>query len=260
MTIPCPTYIDRGSAEPALVFLHGIGSDQESFVHQLDHFSGRRRCLSWTMPGYGASPPLDDLTFDALADAVAVMLDDAGLERVILVGHSMGGMIGQTFAVRHSDRLAALVASCTSAAFGSADGSFQEKFLAARLKPLDEGKTPADLAPGLVSAMFGADAPVAAHDNATRSTSAITAEAYRAVLHCLVTFNGRDNLSAIACPTLVLAAERDATAPPKGMKRMADAIPNAVYAEIPGAGHLANLEAPDGFNAAIDAFLRDLEA
>ena len=90
------------------------------------------------------------------------------------------------------------------------------------------------------------------------SNSAISSETYRAALHCLVSFNRRDELEKIACPTLLLSGEKDMTAPPKGMRRMAETIAGAAYFEIPGAGHLANLERPDVFNRAIGDFLGTL--
>jgi pimeloyl-ACP methyl ester carboxylesterase len=61
----------------------------------------------------------------------------------------------------------------------------------------------------------------------------------------------RAELSSIACPTLVIVGAEDALTPPAEAKAMADAIPNARLIELPGAGHLSNLEAPDAFSAAL---------
>ena len=59
-------------------------------------------------------------------------------------------------------------------------------------------------------------------------------------------------------PTLVLAGGKDRSAPPAGMQRMAARIPGAAYVELPGAGHLAHLEQPAAFNAAVQGFLDEL--
>ena len=257
--VPCPNFTARGAGTTTVLFLHGIGGDCTSFEPQLAAFSDRYRAVAWTMPGYGRSPALAEMTFPALAAAVVVLLDRLDVARAVLVGHSMGGMIAQEVAALYPDRLAALVAACTSPAFGKPGGDFQRQFLAARLAPLDRGETPADLAPGLVSAMVGADAPAAAREIAVAAMSRIAVPAYRAALNCLVTFDRRAELAAITCPTLLVAGGEDRTAPPEVMERMASHIPAARYVCLDGAGHLANLERPDAFNTALAEFFAELE-
>lgn len=259
MTVSYPAFEERRGGAPAILFLHGIGGDATSFRPQLDHFAPRHRAVAWTMPGYGASPALAEMTFAGLADAAVRLLDRLELDRAVVVGHSMGGMVALEMAASHGDRVAGLVLACTTAAFGPSGSDFAEKFLGARLKPLDEGKTPADLAPALIAAMMGDGAPPGAAAAAAASMSRIAPDAYRAALHCLVTFDRRDALAAIACPTLALAGGEDKTAPAEVMERMAGRIPNAAYACLDGAGHIANQEAPDAFNKAIDGFLATLE-
>jgi pimeloyl-ACP methyl ester carboxylesterase len=78
---------------------------------------------------------------------------------------------------------------------------------------------------------------------------------YRRALHALVTFDRQAHLARIAVPTLLLAGEFDKSASPAVMQAMAQAIPGSHYAELPGVGHLTNLEAPDEFDAAALSFL-----
>jgi pimeloyl-ACP methyl ester carboxylesterase len=250
-----PAFRSAGAGPRVLVFLHGIGGNQSAFDDQLRAFAGDWRAIAWDMPGYGGSPPLARMTFTALADAVAALLDHAGAEQAVIVGHSMGGMVAQELAARHPARLAGLVLYATTPVFGSPDGAFQKRFLAERLAPLDRGLTPADLADELVGGMLGPSSPAAARARARASMSAISAPAYRAALECLVTFDRRADLGRIACPTLALAAELDTLAPPRTMARMAERIPGARYECLPGVGHLAHLEAPAAFNRVLGAFL-----
>jgi len=70
-----------------------------------------------------------------------------------------------------------------------------------------------------------------------------------------VTFDRRADLSRIVVPTLLLAGEHDRNAPPAVMKKMAAAIPHSTYLEMPGIGHLQNLEAPDEFDGFLLNFL-----
>ncbi len=254
-----PHCIEAGEGDRALVFLHGIGGNCHSFDWQMPAFQANWRVISWDMPGYGGSALGGEMTWASLSDALLRLLDHLGLDKAAIVGHSMGGMVAQDMAIDHADRVSAVVLSATSAAFGSADGTFQEKFLSERMAPLDQGLTPADFAPEVMPQMFKDHASQVAIDHAIASMSAIPAATYRAALKCLVTFNRRADLERIAAPTLALAGEKDATAPAQGMERMAEKIPKARYHCIDGVGHLANLERPEAFNQAIGDFLGSLE-
>ena len=253
-----PAFVSRGDGPP-LVFLHGVGGNKETWADQLDHFAARGwRAIAWDMPGYGDSAALAAMTWPALADALLALVDRIGAERVTVVGHSMGGMVAQEFAASHAERLRALALSGTSAAFGGRDGKWQQEFVSARLAPLDAGRTMADLAQGLVAAMVGPAPDPAGLAAAIGAMARVPPATYRAAVQCLTTFDRKDNLARIAVPTLVLAAEHDRNAPPAMMERMAARIPGAVYRCLPGLGHLANLERPADFNAALDDFLTTL--
>jgi 3-oxoadipate enol-lactonase len=253
-----PAFSERGTGARTLVFLHGIGGDRHAFDGDVEHFGRRARAIAWDMPGYGESTPPEVMTIGTLADSLARLLDARGVARAILVGHSMGGMVAQEFVATHPERVAALVLVATSPAFGDGSGEWQRRFLADRLKPLDEGKTPTDFAPGLVRGIVGRDADEHGVATAIACMSRVPAPSYRAALHALVAFDRRASLGAIRAPTLALAAELDKVAPPRIMERMAAEIPGAVYRVIFGAGHLANLERPLEFRAAIDEFLATL--
>jgi 3-oxoadipate enol-lactonase len=254
-----PDYKTAGAGDRAIVFLHGLGGDKDNFDDQLAALPDGWRALAWNMPGNGGSPPLPAMTFGALAAAVVAMLDAEGVDRAVVLGHSMGGMVAQEVAARYPERVAGLVLFATAPAFGGQDDSFKARFLAERLAPLDAGKTPADIAPAVVGAMFCPATSDAVKARAAASMSAIPVAVYRASLQCIVTFDRRDALERIACPTLVLAGESDALSPPRTMARMAERIPGATYRCLPGMGHLANFEDPAAFNAVLVDFLNSLD-
>jgi pimeloyl-ACP methyl ester carboxylesterase len=247
-------HLEQGRGAP-LVFLHGVGGGAAVFQAQLDHFGVRRRAIAWDMPGYGGSAALSAMTFPALADALARLLDQLRIERADLIGHSMGGMVALEMMAAHADRCRSLALVATSPVFGSADGSFQRAFLAQRLGPLDEGRTMPELAPVLVADMIGAMPDPAGVARATAAMAAVSAASYRASLTCLTTFDRRALLATIALPTLVVAAEHDRAAPPAGMERMAARISGARYVCVPGASHLLPLERPMEFNRVLGDFL-----
>src|SRR5688572_32996022 len=98
--VPTPAYAAAGSAARTVLFLHGIGGNRDSFADELPRLAPSWRALAWDMPGYGTSPAITPLTFEALAQAAIAVLDAERAETAVLVGHSLGGMIAQETAAR----------------------------------------------------------------------------------------------------------------------------------------------------------------
>jgi 3-oxoadipate enol-lactonase len=243
-------------ARAPLVFLHGIGGAARAWRGQIEAFSARYHAIAWDMPGYGGSAPLPTVSIAALADALRDFLQQVGASKPILVGHSIGGMIVQQLLANSPDIARAVVLAQTSPAFGKPDGDWQKSFIDARLGPLDRGETMASLAPTLVKELVGDD-PDASGMNLARDCMAAVPEAtYRATMLALLGFDQRNVLKNIAVPTLVLSGSKDNNAPAPMMAKMATYIPQAEYVELEDVGHLANLERPGQFNAALDQFLR----
>ncbi|GGB34051.1 alpha/beta hydrolase [Roseibium aquae] len=247
---------EAGRGDP-LVLLHGIGGGSASWSAQLEGLSDRYRVIAWDMPGYGASSPLDEVSFSALSRALKSLIDRLDLKKPHIVGHSIGGMVAQEFAAMHPDGLASLTLSATSPAFGRLDGDFQKQFVSARLAPLEAGQTLADIADSVIPELVGPHASHAAKATAKECMSRVPPETYRAMMACLVTFDRRAALTSIGVPTLLIAGETDTQAPAAMMEKMASKIPGARYVRLPGTGHLANIEHPAAFNAALLKFLTE---
>jgi 3-oxoadipate enol-lactonase len=246
-----------------LIFLHGIGGNAEYWRPQLDAFADDFRAIAWDMPGYGDSAPPAEMTFPVLADAVATLIDRLSIDRAHLIGHSLGGMIAQAFARLYPDRLRSLTLAATSAAFGKrpdgdVDQVWRDRFIEQRLGPLDRGASMTELAPKMVRGLIGDMADPKGVEQAILSMAAVPEASYRAAVHCLTGFDQEADLAGIETPTLLLAGEKDPVAPPKVMKRMANAMPNSRLEILPNAGHLANVERPDAFNHALFGFLQSL--
>jgi 3-oxoadipate enol-lactonase len=254
MTVPA--FIELGSGRTAVVMLHGVGGGKGAFAPQMQPLADAGyRAVAWDMPGYGDSPAIAPYDMAGLADAALRLIAALGAERTVIVGHSMGAMVAQEAMVRGARHVAGLVLSATSPAFGKPDGAWQQAFLADRLGLLDAGRSMADVAARLVPAMIGPDCVSGAAAQAADLMRRVPPATYRTALHALMGFDRRAGLAAIAVPTLVIAGERDAAAPLTVMERMAARIPGAAFVVLPGAGHLANLEQPEAFNAALLAFL-----
>jgi pimeloyl-ACP methyl ester carboxylesterase len=239
-----------------VVFLHGIGGAARSFAPQIASFAAAGyQPVALDLPGYGARMPVDTMDFEAIAQDIEFTISRSGLEKPVLIGHSMGGMVVQTLLRRKPDGYRAAVLSCTSPAFGNPDGDFQKKFVADRLAPLDEDYTMATLAPEAADDIMGPNADPAGRALFIENFAAVPEATYRAAVKCLVTFDERANLPRIGIPLLCLAAELDRNAPASMVERMAGKIPGAGYVCLPGLGHMPNLEAPAAFDAAVLRFL-----
>jgi 3-oxoadipate enol-lactonase len=241
---------------PPLVFLHGIGGAARAWRGQLEFFGNLYRAIAWDMPGYGGSAPLPAVSIAALARALQEFLQQAGATKPILVGHSIGGMIVQQLLATTPDIAGPVVLAQTSPAFGKPDGDWQKSFIEARLGPLDRGETMVSLAPTLVRELVGDNPDPGGMELARDCMAAVPEATYRATMLALMGFDQRGALKNISVPTLVLSGSRDNNAPAPMMAKMASYIPFATYVELEGVGHLANLERPGTFNAALKSFLK----
>ena len=124
MSEPLPEYLVVGEGHRTLVFLHGLGGDHTNWQPQIGEFSSDYRCIAWTMPGFGISPPIDAFTWPNLSDLLARVLTDAGEKTATIIGLSMGGYVAQQFAADHDDRVDGLVLAATTSQFGRGSKSF----------------------------------------------------------------------------------------------------------------------------------------
>lgn len=250
------SYAEQGAQHTGapIVCLHGIGGSQDSFHPQLNALSDTHRVLAWDMPGYGQSPLLDPTTFTTLTQALASWLDALGIQKAHIVGHSIGGMIAQELAITHPERVASLALLATTASFGGRDDRFKQDFLAARLKPLDEGLSMSRLAERFVPEIVGSDAKETAITAAVDTMRRVPTATYRAIMQCLVQFNRYHDSALIRQPCCLIAGSEDNNAPAKTMKKMADKIPDSHFFELTQVGHLLNLEAPERCNRILRHF------
>jgi pimeloyl-ACP methyl ester carboxylesterase len=256
-----PAYSVQGDGPTAVVLLHGIGGGQSIWS---DEASGTARAIAAggfcavavDFPGYGDSEGRGSVSLQGFVDAVVAVIDELAAPHTVVLGHSMGGMVAQELVAQSPPHVQGLVLACTTSAFGKPDGAWQAGFLAERLAPLDAGLGMAGMAARLVPGMVWLSAPPSALSIAQSVMAHVPEATYRQSLRAIAGFDRRAALATIDVPTLVLAGEHDRTAPPDVMQRMAGRIAGAEYVCLPQAGHIANVEAPAAFNAAVVGFLQ----
>jgi 3-oxoadipate enol-lactonase len=252
-----PAMLEQGSGDTAVFLLHGVGGGKAAWrANQGAIAAAGYHVIAWDMPGYGESATVDPYSTRALAVSLQQLIAHTGALRNVVLGHSMGGMVAQELVALAPQSVHGLILSGTSPAFGRAEGDWQQQFLQARFAPLDAGLSMAQLAAQLVPTMVAADAAPDAARAAQAVMATVPEASYRAALQAIVGFNRLEELIRIKVPTLCLAGEHDRNASPAVMRRMCERIAGAQYLCLQGVGHLANMEQPAAFNAAVLQFLQ----
>ena len=188
-----------------------------------------------------------------LADDLAALLDALELRRTALLGMSMGGYTALAFAARHAARLSALVLADTRAASDSPETHAKRD----EALSVVHGRGGAAYLDGSLARMLSPGAPAELHAQ-VRARAEARDDSLVAAIEALRDRPDRTaELGAIACPTLVICGAQDQITPAAEMRRMSEGIGGARYVELPGAGHLAHLEAPQPFAAAVTTFLAE---
>jgi len=240
----------------SLVFLHGIGGGHHAWDAQLPFFAARGYgAHAWDQPGYGESAGIEPYDLEQVAAALVRLIEKLEDGPVVLVGHSMGGFVAQETTVRSPGHVKGLALCFTSPAFGGSGSAFAREFIEARIRPLDEGRTMADIAATLMPSMRGTQSDLAGLVLAERVMGGVPPATYRKAVAMLTTFDRREQLPRISVPTLLVAGSDDKVAPASVMERMAKKIPGADYVLLDGCGHLGPMDQCEAFNAALLAFL-----
>ncbi|MFO0881680.1 MAG: alpha/beta fold hydrolase [Gemmataceae bacterium] len=244
-----------GTGRPVVVLLHAFPLSRAMWQPQRAALADCCRLLTPDLPGFGDSALLSSTpSVDSMADAVAGWLDHLGMaEPVILGGLSMGGYISLAFARRHGARLAGLILADTKAEPDDDTAKANRDKMIGFASTNPAGAVIEQMLPKLVAA--GA-APLV-REQVRRIGSAQRPGGIIAALQALRNRpDATPTLATIRVPTLIVVGQEDALTPPAQAEAMARAIPNARQVVIPGAGHLANLEAPEAFNTALRSFVQ----
>jgi 3-oxoadipate enol-lactonase len=229
-----------------LLLIHAFPVDATMWRMQL----GGDRTVAPNLPGFGGSQPADGgvMTMDLGARRCLEALDDAGLDRAVVCGLSMGGYVAFELWRQARERVAGLVLANTRAGADAPEGASARRALAERLRT--EGNVLVDSPPPLLSEDASDDlwSDVRGWIR-EQPTAAIAA----ASLGMAERPDSTPDLGTIDVPTLVITSDGDTLIPAAVSAPMADQIPGARLAVLPNAGHLSNVEDPEGFSALLAA-------
>lgn len=225
---------------PPLVFLHGFSGNHLSWWQQVPAFEGSYRCLAPDQRGFGLSADAPDGPgAAAFVDDLEAVLDHAGVDRVVLVGHSMSGWTAAAFATRHPDRVAALVLSGTPA------GLLPRERHEAILDEVGAVPDPDPLDP---ERAFLSKSITELNRHSPPSFDEV---------HPVVERFETDPDRLDGVPVLAIAGEFDPFMPPRVVEALADRLADVSTATVEGAAHSANFEQPDAFDERVGRFLEE---
>lgn len=241
-------YIARGAQGTPVVFIHGAAGNHLVWGMQVHALGEVARAVALDLPGHGRSDPPGRTSVEAYRDVIVGLLDALGLERAVIVGHSMGGAIAQTLALSHPDRVAGLGLVGTGARL---------RVLPAILDGvLNDFENIAGL---VVENSYAPGLSVEFQKRAEDEFRACPASVTHGDFSACNQFDVMARLAEIRAPALVVCGRADRMTPAKYSVYLATQIPNAYLVFIDHAGHSVMIEQPDATNKALLDFVELLQ-
>jgi 3-oxoadipate enol-lactonase len=244
------------ASAPTVCFTHSLASDSGMWAEQLPVLlAGGFRVLRIDMRGHGGSDTVaGDYTMDALAADVAGVVEALGVGPVHYIGLSIGGMIGQAFALNHGALLrSAMLCDTLPATVPGAKQAWQP-----RIDAVTKAGSLAPIADATMERWF-TDAfkprDPARWRQIHGTIVGTTPQGFLGCAAAILNFDFLPRLPTLKVPTLVVCGADDQGTPAAENRRIAGLVPNARYVEIPDARHLPNVERAEAFNLAMMGWL-----
>ena len=234
-----------------IVCLHGAGGNGGLFADLMAALDGAHSPLTFDQPGHGRSGGLDSLgSIERISEFTGALLAALGVERAVLLGHSMGGLVALQRALEHPEAVRALVLVATAARIEVPD-EFVEQ-----MRRVTQGRD---------RRMFRREvySPASSPDVMRRGFMEDMKTDPRAALGDLLAardFDARERLGEISAPTLVVVGEDEGEGLRKAAEALEAGISGARRVEIPKAGHSLPIEQPQALADAIQGFLAEIDA
>jgi len=248
------THYQIRGAGPWLVLSHSLACDHTMWQPQIDLLARSFRVLAYDTRGHGGtSAPPGPYSLQMLAEDLKALLDALSIRNCHFVGLSMGGMIGQTFALDHPGVFRSMVLCDTSSAYPPGAEAAWE----ARIQQASEGGM-SSVVDATLERWFTPETHRSRPEvlaSFARQIEATPLDGYVACSRALVKIDTTARLGELDLPALVIVGARDVGTPVSMARVIHDRISNSKLAVIDGAAHFPNVEQPEAFNEVLLDFL-----
>lgn len=241
---------------PVVCMTHSLASDGGMWQEQVPALlAAGYRVLRIDMRGHGGSDPVEgDYTMSALAADVAAVLDGLAIRQVHYIGLSIGGMLGQAFALEHGHRLLSAMWCDTmpATAPGAADA------WGPRIKLVREANSLAPLAEATVERWLTDAVKTRDPGRWKQIRDTVTGTTPAGYLGCaaaILDYDFTAGLPGLKLPVLTVCGAQDVGTPPEANRRIAELVPGGRYEQIADARHFPNVEHPETFNRIMTGWL-----
>jgi 3-oxoadipate enol-lactonase len=244
--------VDGAGDGPVIVFSNSLGTDHRLWDAQMPAVEDRFRVIRYEACGHGVSdPPRARVTVERLGQDLRALLDHLGVDRAVVCGCSLGGVIALWLSVHHPERVTGAVLANTGAKLGT------DESWGARIAAVRAGGTAA-VREQVVGRFLTSE--FRERDPATTALIAGMIEAtnpdgYIAACEALRDADLRADARSVRVPAMVIGSERDLSTPPALARELHGSIRGSELVMIPDAAHLSNVERPPLFNAALVRFV-----
>ena len=260
-------YYEVDGSGPPLVFIHGAWVDNRMWAAQVRHFRSHYRVITFDVRGHGRSGRCQEgCTIDRFTDDLEALLSFLNAKRAIVCGLSLGGLIAQTYAVRHPTEIRALVLADTVRSVPPIDPIARWKHLLFP-KPFVYGTIQATGVDSYFESLllwvegFEGHHWLALSEEvrtyAMNEIGRFSVAEFVDVLDAFYQFSSLD-LTVIDVPILLLTGDHETDAVIRQNERMSRLLANCSWDTIQYAGHLSNMDNATQFNAALNDFLAGL--
>ncbi|HWP25237.1 MAG TPA: alpha/beta fold hydrolase [Xanthobacteraceae bacterium] len=245
--------IDGAEGRPWLIFSNSLATDLHMWDEQVQDLQGAFRILRYDQRGHGQTEaPAGRYTFDTLIDDVIALMDVLAIARAHWCGLSMGGATGMGLAQRHADRFDRFIICDTPGQSTPATAAQWEERIASVQKGGMDAQLEATITRWFPPETVKANPPHL--DRLRRMILNTPANGFIGCAAALANHDFRPGMRHVTRPVLYICGEKDGHNAAI-MRKMQEEFPAAKYVELPGAGHISNLDQPALFNRALRDFL-----
>jgi 3-oxoadipate enol-lactonase len=244
--------VDGPDGAPWIIFSNSLATSIAMWDEQAAALKGSYRVLRYDQRGHGGTDaPAGRYAFDTLLADTVGLLDALGIAKAHFAGLSMGGATALGLAERHADRIDRVIV-CDSPCQSTPQSAqqWEERIAIAKDKGIEALVEPT------VSRWFPPETVAKNPPHLDKVRAMFRATPVNGFIGCAAALADHDYASAVTSvkqPVLFLVGEKDAPAP--AMRKLHEKLPGSRYVELPGAGHISNMDRPAEFNRAAADFL-----